>query len=279
MSTTNYPMSAFSAQDGTRIHYRDIGAGKPLILIHGWAASAAFFERQTPLAAQGLRLIVPDLRGHGASLDARHPLSISLLAADLRALIGHLQLDSFALAGWSMGAMVAWEYLRSFGTGGMDKLSIIDMTARIVTDDEWPYGLTGGYPAAMAPQTAQAILGNWERFSAVSASRLFARNATPEPALLEHFSAIMRATRPEGLASLWLDMARQDYRALLPTLGADCQFIYGKESRLYSPETFARLGQLTGTPHVTGLDDAGHVLHWEQPEAFAAALSAHLARS
>lgn len=270
-------MSSFCAQDGTCIHYRDIGAGKPLILVHGWAASSAFFERQVPLAAQGLRLIVPDLRGHGASRDARHTLTIGLLAADLRQLIEHLRLDSFALAGWSMGAMVAWEYLRSFGAGGMDKLSVIDMTARIVTDEGWPYGLTGGYPAAMAQQTALAILGNWERFSALSAGRLFARNATPEPALLEHFSALMRANRPQGLASLWQDMARQDYRALLPTLGADCQFIYGRESRLYSPETFVHLGQMTGTPHVTGLADAGHVLHWEQPEAFGAALRGHLA--
>ena len=228
------------------------------------------------LAARGLRLIVPDQRGHGASQGTHHQLTIGLLAADLRALIVHLGLTGFSLVGWSMGAMVAWEYLRQFGRIGLDKLSIVDMTPKIVSDDDWAHGLTGGYPAAMVQQTAQSVRTNWQRVSMLGAGRLFARNATPDPALLQQFAGIMRANHPDGLANLWIDMARQDYRRLLPTLGMDCQFIHGMESRLYRPETFAHLAQMTATTQLTGLADAGHVLQWEQPDAFGKALLHHL---
>lgn len=270
-------MSFITAQDGARLHFRDLGSGKPVILLHGWAASGAFFERQIPLATTGVRLIVPDLRGHGLSQDANRSLTIRLLADDLRALIVQLKLTGFALVGWSMGAMVAWEYLRTYGAGGMDKLSVVDMTAKIVTTDDWSHGLSGGYPADRVEPTAHSIKHHWERVSKLTAGKLFARNGMPDPASLLQLTGIMRTNHPAGLAHLWIDMARQDYRGLLPTLGVDCQFIYGVESRLYRQETFMHLAQLAGTTQLVGIPKAGHVLQWEQPGAFATALSRHIA--
>ncbi|WP_317203564.1 alpha/beta hydrolase [Janthinobacterium sp.] len=279
MSTTSYTNSSLLLRDGARLHYRDAGRGPALILIHGWGASGAFFERQMALAARGFRLIVPDQRGHGASRDADHALTIALLAADLRELIAHLQLSGFSLLGWSMGAMVAWEYLRGHGMTGLRTLSVIDMTAKIVTDADWAHGLSGGYPAALVAATADTVRSNWPRLAQVSAAKLFARGADPDPALLRQFTALMRANAAEGLAQLWTDMARQDYRAFLPELGERCQYIYGKESRLYKEETFIHLARMTGTTRLAGLAGAGHIPQWEQPEAFAAALCGHLADS
>ncbi|MDC8757172.1 alpha/beta fold hydrolase [Janthinobacterium fluminis] len=276
MSTTECTKFSFTTQDGARLHYRDTGSGKAVILLHGWGASGEFFEPQMALAAQGLRLIVPDQRGHGASQDARQPLSVGLLAADLRALIAHLGLDNYSLVGWSMGAMIAWEHLRETGLAALDKLSVIDMTAKIVTDDEWAHGLAGGYPAAQVAQTAAAVRADWRRYAKLSAARLFARGAAPDPALLARLTAIMRGNAAEGLAQLWTDMARQDYRALLPTLGERCQYIYGAESRLYHPATFAHLARLTGTTQTNGIAGAGHLPQWEQTQAFSATLSRHL---
>ena len=276
MSTTRCVLSELPLRDGARLRYRDSGAGRPLVLIHGWGASGAFFERQAALAAQGWRLIVPDLRGHGASPDPDHAPTIAMLAADLRELIVHLDLDRYSLVGWSMGAMVAWDYLRSHGTAQLDKLSVVDMTAKITTDAEWEHGLAGGYPATLARQTADTVRDTWERYAKLSAGRLFARGASPAAALLEQFAGIMRANAAEGLAQLWIDMARQDYRALLPTLGEQCQYIYGKESRLYNEATFVHLARLTGTSRLVGIAGAGHVPQWEQPQAFAAALLSHL---
>ncbi|MEC5163323.1 MULTISPECIES: alpha/beta fold hydrolase [unclassified Janthinobacterium] len=282
MSTTTGTNSELALRDGARLHYRDSGAGAPapvpVILLHGWGASGDFFERQTALAGRGLRLIVPDLRGHGRSPGVPGaPLSIAMLAADLRELIAHLELGRYSLVGWSMGAMVAWEHLRGDGLGGLDKLSVVDMTAKIVTDAAWSDGLTGGYPETMVAPTAAAVRANWGRLADISAAKLFARGASPDPALLARLGALMRANAAEGLAQLWTDMARQDYRALLPALGERCQYIYGKESRLYAEATFHHLARMTGTTQLVGLAGAGHAPQWEQPEAFGAALLRHLA--
>jgi non-heme chloroperoxidase len=279
VSTTTYTISSLALRDGARLHYCASGNGAAVIFLHGWGASGAFFQPQMALSAQGLRLIVPDQRGHGASQDADHPLTIAMLAADLHELIVHLQLSSFSLVGWSMGAMVAWEYLRTHGTAGLEKLSVIDMTAKILTDDDWQHGLAGGCTAALIEQTADSVRQNWQRHAKMSAARLFARGASPDPALLKKFTEIMRANAAQGLAQLWLDMARQDYRALLPGLGEKCQYIYGSESRLYNADTFAALARLTGTGAVVGIANAGHVPQWEQPEAFTAALIGHLTAS
>ncbi len=283
MSTTADTKFFLPLRDGARLHYRDSGAGAPVILLHGWGASGDFFERQMALAAQGLRLIVPDLRGHGQSHGApggagRRPLAIAALAADVGELIARLGLERYSLVGWSMGAMVAWEHLRACGLDSLHTLSVIDMTAKIVTDDEWQHGLTGGYPEAMVAPTAAAVRANWPRMAEISAAKLFARSASPEAAQLEHLAALMRANAAEGLAQLWTDMARQDYRALLPSLGERCQYIYGKESRLYNEATFQHLARMTGTTQLVGVAGAGHAPQWEQPDAFAAALTRHLAQ-
>ncbi|MBI3523023.1 MAG: alpha/beta hydrolase [Betaproteobacteria bacterium] len=265
-------MPVITMQDGAQLHYRDAGSGRPVIFLHGWAATGAFFDKQLPLAKKGLRLIIPDLRGHGLSQHPNRNLTISLLASDLRTLIVHLKLTEFALVGWSMGAMAAWEYLRTYGESGVDKLTIVDMTAKIVTDDEWMHGLAGGYPADRVGHTAHSIKNDWERIAKLTASKLFAHTAVSNPALVQRFATIMRSNNPEGLANLWIDMAGQDYRSLLPRLNVDCQFIYGSESRLYKPETIAHVAQLAGVTKTFGISEAGHLPHWEQPEAFAAAL-------
>lgn len=286
MSTTADTKFFLPLRDGARLHYRDsgagAGAGAAIILLHGWGASGDFFERQAALAQQGLRLIVPDLRGHGLSQGGpegpqRGPLTLAMLAADVGELIAQLALERYSLVGWSMGAMVAWEHLRDAGLGRLDKLSVVDMTAKIVTDDGWPHGLTGGYPEAMVAPTVAAVRADWARLAQTSAAKLFARGTRAEPALLARLTALMRANAAEGLAQLWSDMARQDYRALLPRLGERCQYIYGKESRLYNEATFLQMARLTGTSRLVGLAGAGHAPQWEQPEAFAAALTRHLA--
>lgn len=56
-------------------HCLDIGHGRPLVLLHGWAAHAGFFAPQATLAWSGLRVIAPDLPGMAATATARRQRS------------------------------------------------------------------------------------------------------------------------------------------------------------------------------------------------------------
>lgn len=161
---TSAPMSRFRSFDGTGIAYRDAGKGPPIILLHGASADGRLFGPAdalqavveairgsigklgvaptldlTPEGRQGLsarllkagaRVIVPDMRGHGASDkpydDAAY--AHAAMARDVIALADHLALGSFDLLGYSLGAIPAARLLarqpagmKSVVLGGIDK--------------------------------------------------------------------------------------------------------------------------------------------------------------
>ena len=53
--------------NGMEMHYREFGAGHPVLLLHGFFKSGAMWDAYVPQLAEHFRVIVPDLRGHGAS--------------------------------------------------------------------------------------------------------------------------------------------------------------------------------------------------------------------
>jgi len=90
---------------GPGLAYQEQGAGRPLILLHGFAGNGALWR---PEAFPGHRVIRPDFRGHGLSekpLDAAaYPPDV--LADDGLALVEHLGLDDYDLGGYSLGGRI-----------------------------------------------------------------------------------------------------------------------------------------------------------------------------
>lgn len=104
------PLFHFTAQDGVRLAYGRMGQGRPLILLHGLFSNHVMnwekFGHATYLAEAGFDVIMPDLRAHGQSdapQDAQY-YPHDILARDLEALVAHLKLRDFDLAGFSLGA-------------------------------------------------------------------------------------------------------------------------------------------------------------------------------
>lgn len=98
-----------SAHDGVHIAVRELGEGRPLILIHGYMSEANTnwirFGHAGLLAGAGYRVIMPDLRAHGHS-DKPHDPALyprDVLADDQFALIDFLGLEDFDLGGYSLG--------------------------------------------------------------------------------------------------------------------------------------------------------------------------------
>lgn len=103
----------FAARDGISLVWRELGAGPPVVLLHGLFSNATVnwfkFGHAARIAAAGYRVIAPDLRAHGdsgAPHDAVH-YPPDVLVDDLTDLIDHLALDSFDLGGFSLGARTA----------------------------------------------------------------------------------------------------------------------------------------------------------------------------
>jgi len=107
---TDLPVQFFHGRDGVDLAYREIGAGRPLVLIHGYFSTATVnwirYGHAARIAAAGYRVIMPDLRGHGDSAKphdaAAYPPDV--LADDGFALIEQLGLTDYDLGGYSLGA-------------------------------------------------------------------------------------------------------------------------------------------------------------------------------
>ena len=100
----------FEARDGVRLAWREMGEGRPLFLLHGLFSNAGVnwikFGTASRVAAEGYRVIMPDLRVHGSS-DAPHEEEYyppDVLVRDLQDLVAHLGVDDFDLGGFSLGA-------------------------------------------------------------------------------------------------------------------------------------------------------------------------------
>jgi pimeloyl-ACP methyl ester carboxylesterase len=118
--------------DGIEIAYLDEGEGEPIVLIHGFASTAAvnwvFPGWVTTLTKTRRRAIALDNRGHGASSKLYDPAAYrsATMAEDVRALLDHLGLARADVMGYSMGARIAAylalahpERVRSIILGGL----------------------------------------------------------------------------------------------------------------------------------------------------------------
>jgi pimeloyl-ACP methyl ester carboxylesterase len=116
-------VSFFSGRDGARLACREVGEGRPVILLHGLMGDATLWLRHgqaEAIAARGYRVIMPDFRGHGRSArphDASaYPLDV--LTDDGFALLEHLGLDDYDLGGYSLGGRIVVRMLVRGATPG-----------------------------------------------------------------------------------------------------------------------------------------------------------------
>ena len=106
---TDLPARPFHGRDGVPLAYREIGQGRPLVLIHGFFSTATVnwlrYGHAKAIADRGYRVIMPDLRGHGDSGKPHDPAAYppDVLADDGFALVEQLGLADYDLGGYSLG--------------------------------------------------------------------------------------------------------------------------------------------------------------------------------
>jgi pimeloyl-ACP methyl ester carboxylesterase len=112
---TTAKVAYWSASDGVQLAYHELGNGRPVILLHGLFSDAETnwikFGTADRVAAEGFRVIMPDLRAHGISGRPHEPdcYPTGILARDLRELVAHVSLTDFDLGGFSLGARTTVE--------------------------------------------------------------------------------------------------------------------------------------------------------------------------
>ncbi len=189
-------MERFASFDGTTIAYRDEGAGRPVLLLHGFAADqhANWTQPQVvdALVDAGHRVLAPDARGHGASDKPTDPARYAddAMVRDARALLDHVDVDAVDVVGYSMGALVS------------SRLVLVEPRARSLVLGGFGAGLAGRRPRASRGAIADALLADDPATIADPVARAFRAFAERTGADRQALAAIQRSARPGAPARL-----------------------------------------------------------------------------
>src|SRR5688572_23040436 len=119
-------MSFVKTKDGTEIFYKDWGNGQPIVFHHGWPLSGDDWDAQIMFfLSKGFRVIAHDRRGHGRSTQTFSGNDMDTYAADVAALVEHLDLRNAIHIGHSTGGGEATRYVARHGKGRVARLVLI----------------------------------------------------------------------------------------------------------------------------------------------------------
>ncbi|WP_217575732.1 alpha/beta fold hydrolase [Mesorhizobium sp. GbtcB19] len=151
-----------TTKDGTQIFYKDWGTGQPIVFHHGWPLSSDDWDAQMLFfLAQGYRVIAHDRRGHGRSSQTDTGNEMDTYAADVAALVQHLDLKDAIHVGHSTGGGEVARYVAQYGSGGrVAKAVLIGAVPPIMLKTEanpggLPIEVFDGFRAAQAANRAQ----------------------------------------------------------------------------------------------------------------------------
>jgi non-heme chloroperoxidase len=253
------------------IHYNDHGAGKPIVLIHGYPLNGNSWERQERvLLAEGFRCISYDRRGFGQSSQPTTGYDYDTFAADLKALLDHLALDQeVVLAGFSMGTGEVTRYLGTYGSAGVSKAVLLGVIPPFLlkTDDN-PQGV----PQEVFDGIKQAIVADRYAYFDDFFANFYNTDVLPkekigDAALRASFQVAAGASPYATYACVetWLT----DFRGDLPEIDIPTLVVHGTADRILPFEvTAARLRDenLIADLKVVSVPDGPHNIGWTHPE-------------
>ncbi len=268
-------MERIKGANGVDIAVYDEGnpQGPALLLIHGFSQAALCWQRQRDSdLAQDFRLISIDVRGHGASgrpWDETAYNDARPIADDINAVLDHCGVESFVLAGWSMGGNWAADYMRHYGTDRMRGLFLVSAPTQQGTD----------IAAKMFGRGAGDNLGGMfspDPLANINGTSAFLRACTAKPLPADEFEMMLAYNMmvpPE--IRLWMLSRVTDNGDVMGKLSVPFLQVHGSEDQIVLP--FAGEYTLGQVPHdnkkMIIYDGVGHCPFWEATDRLNADLA------
>ncbi|WNE94399.1 alpha/beta hydrolase [Streptomyces luomodiensis] len=197
------------ALDDVDLAYRTAGSGEELIvLLHGWPQTGLCWRKLVGPLAERYTVVVPDLRGYGASGLADTGYDKRATAADLSALVRHLGHDSAVVVGHDRGARVAhrWALDRPSEVGALALLDVLPTRVVMNSFDRTSAAAMWHWFFHLQPELPELLLaGNVEPYLRYFLRRVLASGAVDEETF-RHYVA--EYTDPAHLQA-----TLEDYRA------------------------------------------------------------------
>jgi non-heme chloroperoxidase len=262
-----------------QIHYEDHGSGQPVVLIHGYPLNGTSWERQErELLANGYRVISYDRRGFGRSSRPTVGYDYDTFAADLNALLEHLDVNGVALVGFSMGTGEVTRYLGTYGSGRVRKAALLAAVPPFLlkTADN-PSGVEGevfdGIKAAIVKDRYayfEDLFNDFYNVDVLGGSRISDR--------AWHASFVVAAGASPYATYACVDSWLTDFRGDLERVDVPTLVVHGTEDRILPiSATAERLPALIDDVRLVTIEGGPHNIAWTHPEEVNPALLEFLA--
>ncbi len=160
--------------NGTKIFYRIAGEGSPVVLLHGFAQTSHMWNPLLTKLAKKHTVIIPDLRGAGASEKTLTGYDKKTMAKDIHELVKLLGFKKIMIVGHDIGLMVAYAYAAQF-PNETDKVILMDAFLPGIGNwkdvwllrDLWHFHFYGKVPLALVKGRERIYLEHfWNDFAA-----------------------------------------------------------------------------------------------------------------
>jgi pimeloyl-ACP methyl ester carboxylesterase len=261
---------------GVRMHYFEEGdpAGPTLLLIHGFSASSHTWAGWAERLGDEYRVISIDLPGHGLTrAPAGYQASIEAFRDEVAAFVATQNLQSFAIAGNSMGGNVAWQYALAY-PDQVNALILVDASG-------WPPPETFEQPATFEI-LRNPVLGpllrdlDNTRLARAGLQNSFFDASLVDDDMVDRYVSLSRAPgHRDILLQITLGFAERSYATperLAPLADMPTLVLWGDTDRLVPVEDAARFRDALPNARVIVFEDTGHIPQEERPDESAMAV-------
>jgi pimeloyl-ACP methyl ester carboxylesterase len=233
-----------------RIHYRELGAGEPLILMHTNGGSAYQHDPVAALLAKRFRMISWTMPGHGDSDPLPRHYSIEDYAAALAELMDALQLKTAHVGGESVGGSVTAAFASRYGDRTSSAM-LIETPCR--TYEEW--GARWGHTEGNFGLPTQ------------NEGQVKERVANVDAALLQRWNIDRNKAGGKTMVGVMWAIREFDVRAAAAKIERPAVILYGKRGPTIADQQ--RFKDAAPKIPIGYFEDSGHFPMYDEPEQFA----------
>jgi non-heme chloroperoxidase len=256
------------------LYYEDHGAGRPMVLIHGYPLSVRGWDKQVPaLLEDGHRVIAYDRRGFGKSGQPATGYEYDTFAADLNTLMEALDLRDVTLVGHSMGTGEVTRYLSRYGSARVSRGVLVSpIPPFLLQTSDNPDGVPGslfdGFMQSArddGPAWMKSFLDNFYNMDKLRGSRV------SDQAWQSSWNVAVSMSAIAAVACIptW----ETDFRADLPRIDVPMLMIQGDDDQVLPyPKTGARLPGMIGDLQSVVIEGGPHGIPWTHADQVNSAL-------
>jgi non-heme chloroperoxidase len=220
--------SLIDTRDRTRIHFRDWGAGRPIVFVAPWGLCSDWWDASViNLSGRGWRCVTFDRRGHARSDDPCQGYDFDTLSDDIAAILDGLDLQNIVLVGHSLGAAEVVRYLTRHRSRRVARAVLIAPTTpfNMKTDDN-----PGGKSRETLEKTLELLRRDLPRLAAQAAPDFFGspKNSVSQETMDWWCRMFLDRCSIKVLSELFKIMNETDFRPELRTIRTPTLILQGE---------------------------------------------------